>query len=137
MGYTTSHHESDGFNVLKKGATYWTLDELSTYELLMDAGSSFDEWALQSYFGRVNYVLKDRYLFEANLRIDGSSRFAAGNRYGYFPSFSAGWRISEEKFHEALLKTFQTLKSELLGDRLVIMLLAVTMIGRLCMRLLM
>lgn len=107
LGYTTSHHESDGFNVLKKGATYWTLDELSTYELLMDAGSSFDEWALQSYFGRVNYVLKDRYLFEANLRIDGSSRFAAGNRYGYFPSFSAGWRISEENF----MKRFENLSN--------------------------
>lgn len=107
LGYTTSHFQSDGFSVSKKGATDWSLDQLSTYELLMSAGSSFSEWALQSYFGRVNYAFKDRYLLEANLRIDGSSRFAAGRRYGYFPSFSAGWRISEEKF----MKQFDNLSN--------------------------
>lgn len=51
-----------------------------------------------SYFGRVNYGYKDRYLFEGNFRYDGSSRFAKGNRWGIFPSFSAGWRLSEEEF---------------------------------------
>jgi TonB-linked SusC/RagA family outer membrane protein len=56
------------------------------------------EWALMSYFGRLNYVFKNRYLFEANLRYDGSSRFSSDNRWGIFPSFSAGWRISEESF---------------------------------------
>lgn len=54
--------------------------------------------SLASYFGRANYVLKDKYLFEANFRYDGSSRFASGNRWGFFPSFSAGWRLSEENF---------------------------------------
>ena len=53
---------------------------------------------LMSYFGRVNYGFKDRYLFEGNFRYDGSSRFAKGNRWGVFPSFSAGWRLSEEEF---------------------------------------
>lgn len=53
---------------------------------------------LMSYFGRVNYGFKDRYLFEGNFRYDGSSRFARGNRWGIFPSFSAGWRLSEESF---------------------------------------
>lgn len=98
LGYTTSHYESENFNVKKQGATDWALTELSTYETLVGSGSSFGEWALRSYFGRVNYAFKDRYLLEANLRIDGSSRFSSGNRFGYFPSFSAGWRISEEKF---------------------------------------
>ena len=51
-----------------------------------------------SYFGRVNYDYAGRYLLEANLRADASSRFADGHRWGYFPSFSAGWRISEEAF---------------------------------------
>lgn len=55
------------------------------------------QWALQSYFGRINYVLSDRYLFEANLRYDGSSRFL-NEKWGVFPSFSAGWIISEEPF---------------------------------------
>ncbi|MBL3655884.1 SusC/RagA family TonB-linked outer membrane protein [Fulvivirga sediminis] len=55
-------------------------------------------YALQSYFGRINYSYKDRYLLEANIRRDGSSRFADGQKWGTFPSFSAGWLISREAF---------------------------------------
>ena len=56
------------------------------------------ELATRSWFGRVNYAFDSRYLFEANIRYDGSSRFAKENRWGVFPSFSAGWRLSEESF---------------------------------------
>lgn len=56
------------------------------------------EWAMRSYFARLNLNWCDRYLFEANLRADGSSRFRPEHRWGFFPSFSAGWRISEEKW---------------------------------------
>ena len=56
------------------------------------------EWALQSWFGRLNYDFAGKYLFEGNLRYDGSSRFAEGYKWGLFPSFSAGWRLSEEAF---------------------------------------
>jgi TonB-linked SusC/RagA family outer membrane protein len=59
---------------------------------------SIDEWGLVSYFGRVNYNYAGKYLFQANLRVDKSSKFAPHNRTGYFPSFSAGWRISDENF---------------------------------------
>lgn len=64
-------------------------------------GSSI-EWSLRSLFGRINYSYKDRYLLELNARYDGSSRFAEENRWGFFPSFSAGWRISEEPFMSSL-----------------------------------
>ncbi|MDL2309869.1 SusC/RagA family TonB-linked outer membrane protein, partial [Parabacteroides sp. OttesenSCG-928-B22] len=60
--------------------------------------SSLDEYALLSFFGRINYSYADRYLLEANLRYDGSSRFAKDSRWGLFPSVSGGWRISEEEF---------------------------------------
>lgn len=53
---------------------------------------------LQSYFGRLNYSLLDRYLFTASIRADGSSRFAPSNRWGYFPAAAFAWRISEEGF---------------------------------------
>ncbi|MBU1820845.1 MAG: SusC/RagA family TonB-linked outer membrane protein, partial [Bacteroidetes bacterium] len=53
---------------------------------------------LQSFFSRVNYQFKDRYLLTATVRADGSSKFGANNKYGIFPSFSAGWRLSEEEF---------------------------------------
>lgn len=57
-----------------------------------------EEWAIQSFFGRLNYNFKERYLFEANIRYDGTSRIASENRWGVFPSFSAGWRVTEEEF---------------------------------------
>lgn len=56
------------------------------------------ELAMESFFGRVNYDYEGKYLLEANVRADASSRFAKDYRWGVFPSFSAGWRISEEKF---------------------------------------
>ncbi len=59
------------------------------------------EYALRSLFGRINYSFDDRYLFEANLRYDGSSRFPKDNRFGLFPSFSVGWRVFEEDFFNA------------------------------------
>ncbi|MCG8308548.1 MAG: TonB-dependent receptor [Cytophagales bacterium] len=61
-------------------------------------GGNASEWTLMSYFGRLNYAFKDKYLFEANVRRDGSSRFREGKKWGTFPSFSVGWRISEEAF---------------------------------------
>ncbi|ANH80866.1 hypothetical protein A8C56_07630 [Niabella ginsenosidivorans] len=68
------------------------------------------EWTLISYFGRINYAFDNKYLLEANLRYDGSSRFAAGNKWGAFPSFSAGWRISEEPFMKAAQDVLNELK---------------------------
>lgn len=53
---------------------------------------------LQSYFGRVTYQYNNKYLLTANFRADGSSKFGENNKYGYFPSFSLGWKISEEEF---------------------------------------
>ncbi len=62
-----------------------------------------------SYFGRLNYSFKDKYLFEANFRADASSRFSKDNRWGYFPGFSAGWRLIEESFIKDL-NLFSNLK---------------------------
>ena len=61
-------------------------------------GSTASEWAILSFFGRLQYNYNDTYLFTANLRADGSSKLAPGHRWGYFPSFSAAWRVSQEKF---------------------------------------
>lgn len=59
---------------------------------------SYDEYAVRGAFFRVNYDYKGRYLFEANGRYDGSSRFPKNSRFGFFPSFSAGWNIARETF---------------------------------------
>lgn len=68
------------------------------------------ELSMISYFGRVNYDYLGRYLFEANLRYDGTSRFARGHRWGAFPSVSAGWRFSDEKFWESLVNVIDNAK---------------------------
>ena len=68
------------------------------------------EQRLLSYFGRVNYDYQGKYLFEVDFRADASSRFAKDYRWGYFPSFSAGWRISEEGFMEGTKNWLQSLK---------------------------
>jgi TonB-dependent starch-binding outer membrane protein SusC len=64
-----------------------------------------DHWALRSTFGRVNYAFDGKYLFQANIRRDQSSRFSPENRTGIFPSFSAGWRLSQEPFFDKLKKS--------------------------------
>lgn len=73
-----------------------------------DAGSS--QWALRSGFGRLCYNYDERYLFEANVRYDLSSRFHKNHRAGIFPSFSAAWRLTEEKFMLPTRKYLDNLK---------------------------
>ena len=63
-------------------------------------GSPWPEWALASFFGRINYNYHEKYMATFILRADGSSNFARGHRWGYFPSASVGWVMSEEKFME-------------------------------------
>jgi len=65
-------------------------------------GSGYDAFQLVSWLGRVNYVLNDKYLFTLVGRVDGSSRFAPGNKYGFFPSGAVAWRLSEEPFIQNL-----------------------------------
>lgn len=66
--------------------------------LLKSSGSSEAGWSLLAYIGRVNYSFRDRYLFSASFRREGSSRFGENNKYGNFPAASVGWRISDEPF---------------------------------------
>lgn len=77
----------------------------------------------QGYVGRLNYVYANKYLFEGNFRYDGSFNFAPGNKWGFFPSFSAGWKISEESFFRNSIKSVDYLKirgsyGELGNDRI-------------------
>ncbi|MEZ2338571.1 TonB-dependent receptor [Mucilaginibacter sp. RCC_168] len=73
---------------------------------IQKAGGTSNQWALMSYFGRLNYDYKGRYLLEGNIRDDGSSKFDGANKWGVFPSFSAGWRVTEEPFVKAMNLTW-------------------------------
>lgn len=99
-GNTLQNAQTDNIYGYREGFT-----NNEEYLQYLDAGSSNDktrgnlkEWSLASYFGRINYGLSDKYLFSANIRFDGSSRFGKNNQWGVFPSVSAGWRISKESF---------------------------------------
>ncbi|MFH6603660.1 SusC/RagA family TonB-linked outer membrane protein [Maribacter algicola] len=70
----------------------------------------FGEWAVQGVFGRFTYNYAEKYLLEANARYDGSSRFPKNDRFGVFPSFSAGWVVSKEGFFEPLTSVVTSLK---------------------------
>src|SRR5690606_23775217 len=76
----------------------------------MQSSGSAGEWALRSFFGRAKYNIDDRYLFEANARYDGTSRFPAAGRWGIFPSVSGAWRISEEQFFKENVRGIDNLK---------------------------
>lgn len=77
---------------------------------IIDATASKSEKANVSFISRINYDYDGRYLFTANFRADGSSSFGPNRRYGYFPSFSTGWRISEEDFFDNLNSKVTELK---------------------------
>ena len=81
---------------------YFTFNNLGSGTGVKSVGSGGSYSALSSVFGRVNYSFADRYLLTATLRADGSSNFLPGNRWGYFPSVSAGWRFTEESFMQSL-----------------------------------
>ncbi len=63
-----------------------------------EGGSDKTQWSIASYLARVQYNYEGRYMLSAAIRTDGSSRFGKNNRWGYFPSASAAWRISDEQF---------------------------------------
>lgn len=87
-----------------------TVPSLSTATDNMKNGDELNEWATAGFFGRVNYNYKERYMAEVNVRYDGTSRFIGDQRWGFFPSFSAGWNIAREEFWSDLEQYVSTLK---------------------------
>lgn len=98
-GYNQENYRYDMIGGYRNDVPTNNLWELNTAETAgqTNEGRAY-EWALQSLFGRLNYDFEGRYLFEASFRYDGTSRLSKDKRWGIFPAFSAGWRISEESF---------------------------------------
>jgi TonB-linked SusC/RagA family outer membrane protein len=106
--------EFDGYYILqayRQGFFNNSLSDLNAAPVAGQTGSQDSyQIGLQSYFGRINYDYKGKYLLEGDIRDDGSSRFAPSQRYGLFPGGSAGWRASEEDFFAPLKSVVQELK---------------------------
>lgn len=111
LGYSQEYMRFDWTRGYRQNFLNNDLWELNAGSLEgQQATGAAEEYALQSFFGRVNYEFDGRYLFEANLRRDGTSRIANETRWGTFPSFSAGWRLINESFMEGLKGTFSDMK---------------------------
>ncbi|WP_176954398.1 TonB-dependent receptor [Niabella drilacis] len=111
LGYNQEYAKNQGFGAGRQGLLGYETPvfNAATGEILPPTGNASD-YALRSYFGRFNYDFSGKYLFEANIRYDGSSKFAPERRWGVFPSASAGWVISREDFFQPLTSVFTSLK---------------------------
>ena len=96
LGYEEQEYDYRVTDVSKLGLTDAAVNDLNNAANPYSTSGYGNGYTARSWFGRVNYSFKNRYLFEANFRYDGSSRFAPDYRWGFFPSFSAGWKISDE-----------------------------------------
>lgn len=110
FGYNQQYFNQYNFSASKKGLLDPSLTTLNAGTTMNSIGGTEDDWGLRSYFGRVNYAYNQKYLGEAVMRYDGSSRFGPDRRWGFFPAFSVGWRISSEPFMSGLKGTLDDLK---------------------------
>ncbi|MEO8413903.1 MAG: TonB-dependent receptor [Ginsengibacter sp.] len=112
-GYSSQIFSGNVFSASRTGFSDTNPDQrvlnLGNSSSVGNGGYNYNASGLQSYFVRANYAFNDKYLLTATMRADGSSKFAPGKRWGYFPAFSAGWRISDEKFF-ANVKSISSLK---------------------------
>jgi TonB-linked SusC/RagA family outer membrane protein len=101
VGFTAQKNSE---TVLQVGASDFPTDDIPLITAgIVSAGTNFtSEWSMLSWLGRVNYTFRNKYLLSATVRRDGSSRFGENNRWGTFPSFSLGYRISDEPFMQKL-----------------------------------
>jgi TonB-linked SusC/RagA family outer membrane protein len=111
VGYNYEQSVFNSFTADRNGIAYAnaTNINLALGQNIVTAGS-YQKWAILGGFSRLNYSYKDRYLLELDGRYDGSSKFPSNQRYGFFPSASAGWRISKEAFWKVDPKAISDLK---------------------------
>ena len=110
-GWHTERYAYSESTMLRKNFPNNDLTDMNAGEVATQENTGYTrELAMVSWFARVNYDYQGKYLLEGNIRADASSRFADGNRWGYFPSFSAAWRMSEEGFMEGTRDWLNNLK---------------------------
>ncbi|MEO0333099.1 MAG: SusC/RagA family TonB-linked outer membrane protein, partial [Bacteroidota bacterium] len=99
-GYSYQRNEFEDWQARGQGliTDAGSFRNLGTASVWLQPESSFNDWVLSSFYGRVNYTLADKYLFTFNARYDGSSRLAEGNQWTFFPSGAIAWNVTEERF---------------------------------------
>lgn len=111
VGY---NYEQSTFNRVAVQRNGLIFDDASDLNLALgqaiNTGGGYEQWAILGGFSRLNYAFKDRYLVEVNARYDGSSKFPSNQRFGFFPSVSAGWKINKESFWKVSSKAISEFK---------------------------
>ena len=118
LGFQMEEMKQHNLNVKKNGLIIENMPEFDLVNGILTNGDKQDatvkgysnRWATAGFFGRLNYDYKGRYLAEANLRYDGTSRFRRGNRWQWSPSFSIGWNIAQENFWKPFFNTANLMK---------------------------
>lgn len=110
VGYEEFYSKSHNWSAGMRGLIDPTITTLGSASEMNSISGGASDYSTRSVFGRVNYAFDGRYLLQANVRYDGSSRFDSSRRWGVFPSVSAGWRISKENFFQDLDWNVQDLK---------------------------
>src|SRR5690606_11062814 len=121
VGGSYDWYHSQGFDAQTTGFLDGSLSAIGVGTERLAINGSSTEDILISYFGRANYDYKEKYLLELTARYDGSSRFAPGNRWGFFPGVSAGWRLDKEAFMQDSFFDFFKLRASVgaLGNQAV------------------
>ena len=109
-GVTMQRTQIDRSSALGQGFPPGALERISSAANIINATSEGTSFALLSFISRINYDIKNRFLFTFTSRADGSSRFSKNNRFGFFPSGAVAWRISNEPFFNGLKQVFSDLK---------------------------
>lgn len=123
-GFNAELWSSKTVGAIGKNLLSETLNDLNlvgpdaTGNVLTEVSGGQNEYSIAGFFGRINYNFKERYLVEVSGRYDGTSRFRSGHRWGFFPSASLGWRISEEPFFHSARRVVDNLKLRLSYGRL-------------------
>jgi TonB-linked SusC/RagA family outer membrane protein len=99
-GYSQEYSYDESYSASRRNPAFSDIYVLDIYQDNKDNGGSAGQSAMASGFGRVAYDFDGKYMLEANVRIDGASRFTEGHRTGVFPSFSGGWNLHRERFLE-------------------------------------
>ena len=105
--------EEKNYYIISAAASGWPYESIETLNVATTPTTATTQrtaYTTASFFGRASYDYKEKYLLTVSARYDGSSRFPSGNRFGFFPSMSAGYRISEEPFMQSLKPYLSTLK---------------------------
>ena len=111
VGYNYEQSTFKGLAAERNGLIFENANDISlALGQSIQATGGWEKWVVLGGFSRLNYSYKDRYLLEVNGRYDGSSKFPTHQRYGFFPSFSAGWRVSNEAFWNVSDKIISDLK---------------------------